>query len=88
MSNKVPSKTTSKASSKQPATKTVTSKPSPMKPAPQETHLLIVKVISGRFFEKQDIVGKGDPYVVVKFNKISKKTKVFKNTLSATFNEG
>jgi hypothetical protein len=87
--SKTPSKTTpTKTSSSLSTPKNVVIKPSPTKTPPQEQDLLIVKVISGKFFEKQDVFGKGDPYVVVKFDKISKKTKVFKNTLSATFNEG
>jgi Ca2+-dependent lipid-binding protein len=48
---------------------------------------LFVRVVSGRFFEKQDVFGKGDPYVIVRYDTTKFKTTVYHNTLEATFDE-
>jgi outer membrane biosynthesis protein TonB len=49
---------------------------------------LKVRVIDAKFYEKQDIFGMGDPYVIVKFNNEEFKTKTYHNTKTATYNEG
>jgi outer membrane biosynthesis protein TonB len=53
----------------------------------KEKEILRVRVIDGKFYEKQDIFGSGDPYVKISFNNETHKTKVYHNTKSATFNE-
>jgi hypothetical protein len=47
-----------------------------------------VFVNKGKVFEKQDVLSKGDPYVVIKYNGIEKKTKVIPNTLDPEWGEG
>jgi hypothetical protein len=52
---------------------------------PTKIHIAVMK---GRVFEKQDFVGKGDPYVIVRYNGQEQKTQVRKNTQDPEWNEG
>jgi hypothetical protein len=47
-----------------------------------------IRVVKGKFYEKQDVFGQGDIYVKLKFDTQSFQTKVFNNTREATFDEG
>jgi hypothetical protein len=49
--------------------------------------VLRIRIIDGKFYEKQDIFGSGDPYIRILFNDETRKTKVYHNTKSATYNE-
>jgi hypothetical protein len=49
---------------------------------------LNIRVIDAKFYEKQDVFGAGDPYVIVKFSNKRFRTKTYNNTKTATYNEG
>jgi Ca2+-dependent lipid-binding protein len=49
---------------------------------------LKIVVIEGEFYEKQDLITAGDPYVTLTFNNQKAKTKTFHNTKKAVFKEG
>jgi hypothetical protein len=55
---------------------------------PTSKNTLRVRVIDSKFYERQDIFGAGDPYVIIRFNNEKCKTKVYHNTKNATYNEG
>jgi Ca2+-dependent lipid-binding protein len=50
--------------------------------------VLNVRVIDAKSYEKQDIFGQGDPYVKIKFDIQSFRTKTVKDTKTAIYNEG
>jgi Ca2+-dependent lipid-binding protein len=45
-------------------------------------------VQKGKVNKKQDIVGAGDPYAVLRLNGVEKKTATKKNTLQPVWDEG
>jgi hypothetical protein len=47
-----------------------------------------IRVVKGKFYEKQDVFGQGDIYVRLKFDTHTFQTKVFNNSKEATFDEG
>jgi hypothetical protein len=53
-----------------------------------EKNRLIIGVINGRVYHKQDIIQKADPYVRIKVGKEEKRTQMCKNTLEPQWNDG
>jgi negative regulator of genetic competence, sporulation and motility len=53
-----------------------------------EEDTLKVRIINAKFYEKQDVIEKGDPYVTINFNNKKQRTKTYKNTKTPTYNEG
>jgi hypothetical protein len=53
-----------------------------------EKGTVVVRVESGKVYEKQDLVGKGDPYVIAKVDGQERKTAVLKNTQTPQWDEG
>jgi hypothetical protein len=54
----------------------------------EDVRELRINVQSGKVYEKQDLIGKGDPYVILRWKGKEKRTSTLKNTQTPVWNEG